>query len=146
MIRFAAEHDIARLVEMGRNFHASSIYSDRVPFSAEALSASLSNFIKSDFAVVLVAEQDGEVSGVIGGVIGPNYLSGMLAASELFWWVEPSARGIGLPLLSAYEDEVVRRGARHSGMIAPTGSGYVEKIYSKRGYQPLEGVFYKEMH
>lgn len=145
MIRFAVEADISRLVEMGRNFHASSIYADRVPFSEESLSSSLASFLKSDSAVILVAEKDGGVSGVIGGVIGVNYLSGLLAASELFWWVEPDARGIGMPLLTAYEDEVSRRGARHSGMICPHGAGYVEKIYSKRGYAPLEGVFYKEM-
>lgn len=145
MIRFAAEHDIGRLVEMGRNFHSSSIYADKVRFNEDALAASLRMFIASDIAVVMVTEQNENVVGVIGGIVGPHYLTGENAASELFWWVEPEHRGVGLPLLGAYEDEIAIRGARYSGMICPVGSGNVEKIYAKRGYEPMETIFYREM-
>ena len=130
---------------MGRHFHESSIYADRVRFNSDALANSLRQFIASDIAVVMVTEQNGNVVGVIGGVVGPHYLTGGKSASELFWWVEPEHRGVGLPLLRAYEDEAQERGAQYSGMICPFGSSNVEKIYSKSGYVPLETIFFKEM-
>lgn len=145
MIRFAVEHDIARLVEMGKRFHASSIYADKIGFDGDTVAQSLRSFISSDIAVVMVAQKFGNVVGAIGGVIGPHFVAGGKAASELFWWVEPEHRGIGLSLLTAYEHEVSSRGASYSGMICPFGSGAVEKIYAKSGYQPMETIFYKEM-
>lgn len=145
MIRFAAEHDIARLVEMGRRFHASSIYADRIGFDAETLIQSLRTFLASEMAVVMVTEQGDKVVGAIGGIVGPHFVAGGKAASELFWWVDPEHRGIGMALLTAYEAECASRGARYSGMICPFGNGTVEKIYAKSGYNPLETIFYKEM-
>jgi GNAT superfamily N-acetyltransferase len=145
MIRFAASHDVGRLVEMGRRFHASSIYADRVKFDADAVGASLEMFIQSSIGLVKVVERAGEIQGAIGGVVAPHFVAGVTAASELFWWVEPEHRGAGMGLLTAYEDEAAHRGARYSGMICPFGNGSVEKIYAKSGYSPLETIHFKEL-
>lgn len=134
------------MVEMARRFHGGSIYASLVGFDAGAVLDGLTALIGSPIGVTLVQEKEGSVVvGAIGGLVGPHFVSGGLAASELFWWVEPEHRGSGVRLLFAYEAEAKRRGATVSSMIAPDGSEDVESIYRRRGYRRAEAYYMKEL-
>lgn len=145
IIRRPLEADIPQIVEMGRRFHAESIYSEMIGFNPEAFASSLAIFIASETMIFFVMEREEEIIGAICGAIGPHYMTGELASSELFWWVTPEARGRGLKLLDAFEREAVARGARIGGMVAPRGSEQLARVYAHKGYAISETVFVRAL-
>lgn len=142
-IRKPTEADIPSIVEMGKRFHAESVYSEMIGFNPEAFARSLAHFIASDVMLFFVLESEGEIIGAICGAVAPHYMTGELAASELFWWVTPEARGYGLKLLDAFEQASIERGAKVGGMVAPRGSEQLARVYAHKGYAMSETVFVK---
>jgi hypothetical protein len=143
LIRPAIVADVPALLDMGVQFHRESIYADLITLDKTVVSRSLAHLTTAEAAVFLVADDVGEVTGAICGVIGPHYMTGTLAASELFWWIAPERRGHGLRLLAAYEDALQKRGVKFSGMIAPRGSELLGRVYDRRGYRVSETVYVK---
>ncbi len=80
---------------------------------------------------------------MIGLVLYPHHLSGEWTAGEVFWWVEPEARGEGLQLMKQAEAWARGRGAAAIQMIAP--STQVGVIYRRYGYAPIETTYSKRL-
>lgn len=75
------------------------------------------NMLTSGIGVFLVYGEP-PFEGAIGGVIYPDYATGDLIASELFWYVMPQSRGVaGVRLLKEFELEVKRKGAKRLMMM-----------------------------
>jgi GNAT superfamily N-acetyltransferase len=136
-IAAALPRDIDVLVEMGREFHASSEYAQVFKFNEDALRATMMSLIVSDFGDILVSTVDGTITGMIGLVVFAHPLCGDLTATELFWWVDPHHRGpSGVRLLRQAENWARERGATKLTMIAPNPR--VELLYRKLGYGKVE--------
>lgn len=142
MTRLATNADIPTLIEMGRHFVAMTAYRDRVVLQADHLRTVGAGLI-ADAAnsAILVSERAGTVTGMLGVTTYPDVFSGVRVAGELFWWVEPSARGDGLRLLRQAEQWASEHGAAYLQMIAPTEQ--VERVYTHGGYEAIERTFRK---
>src|SRR5690348_14746074 len=85
MIREALPTDIDRIVEMGSRSLRDGPYRDEVGDSPKTTAALCQQVLES--GKILVAEEDGNVIGVLGFIVFPHYFSGERTAGELIWYV-----------------------------------------------------------
>ena len=143
MIRRAAVQDIPRLVAMGGRFVASSSYRGRMANDAAAQERLMRWLIDKEDGALFVAEQGGRVTGMIGVAAYMHPWAGEWIAGELFWWVEPEARGPGLALLRCAERWAKAKGCVRMQMIAPNER--VGRAYEALGYAELETSYQKDL-
>jgi GNAT superfamily N-acetyltransferase len=92
--------------------------------------------------VVLVAEDEGRIVGIAGGIFFPLYFNHAHKSGQvLFLYVEPGRRdGLGGKLLAALENAAREAGCQSWIMIAldqvaPEATG---RLYRRRGYRAAE--------
>lgn len=135
-IRPATLAEVPALVAMGQAFRATH-YADTLPDAPDAFAALATTLITSEDGLLLVAGSAAELIGMIGMVLFAHHLSGARTAAEVFWWVDPAARGtIGLRLLAQAEAWAIARGAAQLQMVAPSPA--VGRLYERRGYRLVE--------
>lgn len=144
-IRAATPDDIPRIVAMGRKFWAQTAYRDIV-YCPDSIAESALEMMAAQ--LLIVADIEGMVVGAVGALSAPLYANkSVLAASELYWYVEDEHRdsGVGKLLLTALEDAARACGVTLLGMIA-LDAVEPEKacaIYRRLGYVPGERTFLK---
>lgn len=144
MIRVATFDDVPRLVDLGREFlTGSSRYSGAILLNPDAMGMLASTLIEQPHGLVLVSEEDGEVTGMIGVIATFHPMSGEKVMSEMFWYVTPDKRGQGLKLLFAAEAWARSHGIEKSIMISP--SKKISSLYKRLGYSKLEEQFVKAL-
>lgn len=145
MIRPATEADVSRAVAMGLRFIGSSLYQRVVVPDVAQIEAVVRSVIEHGAA--FVAEDAGQIVGMIGGLVRITEADGQPFLAELAWWVEPRARGlrrIGPALLDALEHWALERGITQVQMVAPAGTK-VGAFYIKCGYTPVETHYAKRV-
>lgn len=129
---------------MGVRFLTSSKYQAHVPPDIEAIRMSLLRMLTSDLCAIWVQEKAGRIIGMLGAYQIEHPFSGELIFAEMFWWVEPEHRGLGLALYRTFERAARQGGARRIQMGAP--SKKVAKIYRRLGFTKLEETYSKELN
>lgn len=142
-IRPAVLADVPRLVAMGEHFIAQTGYQALLPINPAQIDALMRRLLEAEAGALLVLEGPSELVGMFGLYVFAHPISGERVASEVFWWVEPGARGGGLRLLAAAEAWAVAQGAVVFQMIAPTPA--VERVYVRRGYVPVERLYQRRV-
>jgi GNAT superfamily N-acetyltransferase len=142
VIRAATEADIPALVAMGCQFRAQTGYHAVIAESATQM-ATFCRQLLGGLGTILVLEDEGVLVGMIGLHCGPHFLSGEIAAGEVFWWVDPAHRGKGLRLLRAAEAWAREQGATSLQMIAPDAR--VERLYERLGYRAIERTYQRRL-
>jgi len=135
--------DLDAIVAMGQRFRQSTGYQALIPENLPQMRHLAAALIDRPGGVVLVADRAGTLCGLLGLLVYPHYLSGEMVGGELFWWVNPEARGIGLRLLRHAEMFARAHGAAAIQMIAPTPE--VEALYTRLGYQPVERLYQRRL-
>jgi GNAT superfamily N-acetyltransferase len=148
VIRVATTEDFAPLLTMGREFYDASGYSDLVGFDRESLVRTFEQLMQN--GGLFVAEVNGEVVGMVGGMVYPFYFDAdHLTGQEVFWWVMPEHRKgrIGLELLQALEEWAKARGAKSLSMVSldRLNPEQVARMYSAAGYRASEHTFIKRL-
>lgn len=144
-IRTAHEADFPQIMALGRQFYREA-WVNAFAWDDESVIATLQDQLAA--GILLVSEQNGVITGMIGGVLTPLYYNRrVMVASEMFWWVRPSARGDGFPLLDAFEDEAKARGAGLVAMslIETMRAAALSRLYERRGYKLVERSFMKAL-
>lgn len=148
MIRDATTADMARLVEMGRLFHAAADAGDIPAFDPISFQQTATWLIDSPTGALLVIEKDG-VHGMAGALVYPAWFNlACSLAQEVFWWVDPVARGHEATMLRrALEDRMKELGARNLIMVSLAGmrDEAMGRLYRREGYRPMESVFIKRL-
>lgn len=133
------------LIRMGRDFYESTERAGIIPFcpaSAEATARLL-----MDQGIVLVAEFEGYVIGMLGLLLAPSLMNhAYRVASEVMWWVDTDARfsGAGMRLIRAAEREARKAGASEISMVRLDDSPRAaELVYLRLGYRPAEHSYTK---
>ncbi len=144
-IRPATVGDLDAIVAMGEAFLASDDYAGRLAIVPAAMRAFVERVVTGalDHAVVFVADTDGAVVGMLGAAIAAHPYSGEVIGSELFWWMQPEARGGGVRLMQMAERWAAERGARRFQMIAPNDR--VARFYVRCGYHPVEAMYERSL-
>ncbi len=147
MIRRATEADIPAVIEMSRSFYATTAYAALTPMCEKAVSATAGMLI--DSGVLLVAEVDGDLVGMVGLAVMPfTFDHDVTIAAEVVWWVEPDAQGagIGLALLEAVEPACREAGADAIQMMTlATSPPHAAALYERLGYRHSESSFTKRI-
>ncbi len=141
MIRDATHDDIPVMVEMGKRFADAARLEQIAGVDEASLRFTLQHLIDSDNGILLTGE-----GCVAGGMVVPAYWNAHhLTGQELFWWVDPEHRGVGVLLLDALENTAREMGAKSWGMITldairPKATG---RLYERRGYRLTEHAYVK---
>lgn len=129
---------------MGKRFFDASGYAERMEFHFGTAKRMFQILIKDH---VLLVHGDPPI-GMAGAMISPAFFNEKeLYACELFWWVNPEARGVGKELLDALEVAVKERGATHLAMLCLENMEpeKVGQMYARRGYKLVEHSYMKEL-
>lgn len=142
-VRQATQDDVPRIVAMSAKFYRTTSYAGWASFNPDTVHDLASNL--ADNHVMLVAEDAGEVVGMVGLFVAPFMFNGdVTAAYEVVWWVEPEAqgRGAGKALLTAIEPACAARGCRAIQMVHLTNSPpQAAAIYERMGYAHTESSY-----
>jgi GNAT superfamily N-acetyltransferase len=137
--------DLVRLLPLAEEFYAASQFLKK--FDAERFIATWTRLLSERTGVIFLLEQDGIVTGALGGVVYPEPYSGDLVATEFFWFVTESARGGrgGIQLYREFESWARERGAAEIRMVhlLDLMPAKVERFYKHCGFEPIEVHFVK---
>lgn len=143
MIRDATPYDLPTIVRMGEAFHAESAWaSSLAPFDPISFAETCVRIVKNG-GHLLVADEGGEVVGMIGATEVPLYFNHAEAVTqEVFWYVRPDRRtGAGMKLV----DELVKRSeASRAVLVAGMESlrgGAVGAAFARKGFDPVERMY-----
>lgn len=149
MIRHATADDCSKISELGESFFTEAGWQDVAEYRQEDCLKSLQFLATGDAGILLVAEEDGEIVGMAGGLVSPLYFNlSHMTGQELFWWVKPGARGsIGIRLIDALEKAAKDKGCSSWAMIAldKVEPERTANLYARRGYRPSERTFIKRL-
>jgi len=143
MIRRAVASDRDAVVDLGLRFLRETAYAGRIAENVGQMESLADALIGSDRTVIVVAELDGALVGMIGMVANAHHISGEPIAGEVMWWVNPESRGIGVRLLRAAEQWAREQGAVKVHMIAPDAQ--VGELYQRLGYEAIETTYQRSL-
>ncbi len=136
-IRPAQPHDLVQLLEMGRLMHAESPRFRPVPFSTEKAQQLIEQLISRGGA--FVAEVDGALVGMFGGVVFEHFFSTTKMAADVVLYVTPEYRGGSLAarLVHAFERWAIEAGADELVLGVSTGieAERTAGLYERLGYE-----------
>lgn len=143
------EADLAEVAGLGEQFHSQAGWSDIFAYNRDDCERSLAAFLGSPACILLVAEEDGEITGMAAGILSPVYFNhSHLSGEELFWWVSERASQLtGMRLLNALEAEAKERGCSSFQMksIDRLNGERMAKLYARKGYRASEHSFIKRI-
>lgn len=144
MIRKATQHDIPALVELSAQMHVESDFRD-VPFDPEMTTSFFEVIVDGENCTVFVSEnKEGELTGMIGGILNPFQFSLLRKANDLGFYVVPEERKgrAAIKLEEAYRnwafsfEDVVRV---YLGIT--TGFDKIGELYERLGYTCVGGLY-----
>jgi GNAT superfamily N-acetyltransferase len=139
-IRNATLADVPAIVAMSEKFYATTSYCSWAPFGGDTVEQLATNLTNDH--VMLVAESDGQVVGMVGLFVAPFLFNNdITAAYEVVWWVEPNAQGhgAGKALLAAIEPACRDAGCKAIQMVRLASSPpQAAAIYEGAGYPHTE--------
>ncbi len=145
MIRQATIEDLSSIMEMADKFYQNTHYKGIAEFDYNAV-AYLSKIL-IETGVVLVAESDGKLVGVVGLILVPFMFNpSKIGAHEIIWWVDPKHQGsgIGMELLKAVEPACLEMKADYIQMaLLPNSPPKAETLYRVLGYNHSETAYTK---
>ena len=149
-VRRARREDKKAFVRQAEAFFDVSPMSTRVNFDKHGFAKFYDQKLESDTVAFWVVELDGKVVGICGAMIFPLYFSPeTMTAQELFWWIEPEARGTTANKQMMFEMQswAEQAGASQFFMIALENdrSKAMERVYNRNGFTPIERTFTKEL-
>lgn len=144
-VRPATLADVPAVVAMAERFYATTSYAGWAEFNPSTVESLAANLAENH--VMLLAEDDGVVCGMVGLFVAPfMFNAGKVAAYEVVWWVNPEAQGqgAGKALLAAIEPACRAKGADAIQMVHLASSPpQAAEIYARMGYAHTESSWTK---
>jgi GNAT superfamily N-acetyltransferase len=149
-VRRAETLDLPSCLDMTARFHAASPISGVAPFDRDGMAATLREMLANPRAGVWLALVDDAPVGIAGALLYPLYFNPAYeVAQELFWWLNPDARGSGAgeKLFQTLQTWAKDNGASAVFMIALADNRVdkMDSFYKRAGFQPMERTYMKEV-
>lgn len=149
-VRAATAKDLPAYVDRARLFHLASPVRDAIKFDADGYADFYMAALRNPDIGMWLAESDGELVGIAGALLYGIYFSpSTRVAQELWWYLDPAARGTGAgaAMFAYIEQWASLHNAKAIFMIALEDErvGSMVKVYSRAGYFPTERTFMKEI-
>lgn len=145
MIRQATIADLPAMNDVALEFYEES--ESLHGFKIERFTALWTELLNCELGVIFVLD-DGEIEGVIGGMVHPDAYGGDLVAEEFFWFVRKRSRG-GFGAFRLYRS--FKRWAEDNGALSiqmvellDTSTGLGETL-RRMGYKPIEMRYAKSL-
>lgn len=150
MVRNAEEKDLITIVEMGELFHAEAGLDKVASYNRFHTYKMVEELLNAPEGILLVAEKDGEIIGMTGGITYPMYFNqDSISGQEMFWYVEPEYRNgtIGIKMLREMEKQAKERGCDTFTMISEDylNPEALDKMYLKSGYRRYEHTYVRNL-
>jgi len=144
-IRQAVESDLAALAPCAEAFYASS--AKLHDFELGRFVGLWKVLISNGSGAVFVVEKDGLLVGAIGGMVHPEPYSKGTIAQEMFWFVQPFARGGGVLLYRAFEAWAKTKKATElrMGYLVDLMPEKVAHFYERVGFERVEVGYSKRL-
>ena len=147
-VRCAELADLASCLDMTARFHAASPISGVAPFDRDGMAVTLKEMLSNPCAGVWLALRDAAPVGIAGTLLYPLYFNPAYeVAQELFWWLNPEARGSGAgeKLFQRVQDWAKDIGAVAVFMVALDDDrvNKMDRFYKRAGFQPMERTYMK---
>lgn len=124
--------------------HEISAYKE-IPLSPEKARKIIATVVSSPAQFAYVAEDDGEVGGVLLGVVDEWMWSRQKEASDIFFYVNDKCRGSGYFLAKKFVEWADSRSdVKIKGMSVSSGIGDAERIgalYKRLGMKQIGGIY-----
>ena len=146
MIERLPIEDIDLLLPVCKEFVASTKFLKNFDMSTFCKNWEL--YIGSGMGIIFVSkDEQGKITGMIGGCKYPDPNNGELTATEFFWFVSPEHRGHGIKLFKAFEAWAKAQGCKKVIMVhlSDLMPEKVKHVYERFGYQVLETHYVKEV-
>lgn len=148
-VRQAEPDDLDDLIRMARAFHAASCYAATVQMDPRSFAETVAGMATGG-GVVLVAERFGKACGMAAAITYPHWFNkDHLSGQEVFWWVDPEARGTraGFMLMKGLEQWAREAGCKtfHMASTANLAPEKLAKVYERMGYRPQDIYYTKVM-
>lgn len=144
-IRNATLADMPVIVSMSERFYRTLPFVDWFDFSPATVETLTANLVSDH--VMLVAEVEGRVVGMVGLVVIPFiFNTEHRSAHEIVWWVDPEhqGNGTGKALLAAIEPACKEFGAEAIYMVHMANSPpQASALYERLGYEHIESSYAK---
>lgn len=145
-VREARSDDLIDVIRMGRDF---AELADE-PFDRDSAADHFEWILANADAVAFIAiDIEGRPVGICAAIHFPTlWDSSKRLATELWWYVDPKARGngVGTALKDTIESWAKAAGAYRVLMMTLDGIGDgVDQMYLKDGYRPHERSYVKEL-
>lgn len=144
-VRKATLADVPAVVRMSASFYATTSYAGWADFNPDTVEK-LAESLARDH-LLLVADHDGEVVGMVGLYVAPfMFNADKRAAYEVVWWVDPAGRstGAGKALLGAIEPACKEAGCHAIQMVHLANSPpQAAMLYERAGYANTESSYTK---
>lgn len=145
MIRKATQEDVSAIVDLSREFYATTDDAAHVPFCESTVSWLAS--MLADSHIMLVAELDGKVCAMIGAYIAPGMFNASVkAAHEVVWYVAPYARDSGIGGRLLREADKIRKELgcwKFEKATLSTSPPIADEILIRAGFTPSYKSFMK---
>lgn len=129
---------------MSRKFHGEA--GIELPFSPAATMITIDNMTGNEHALMLLAEIEGRIVGVLAASINRHHFTAATVAQELIWYIEHQYRGRGaIKMLSLYEEWAVKAGCEFVTMVGIGSDPFTTKIYERKGFKAQERHFVKRL-
>lgn len=145
MLHLATHDDLPDLLEMTKQFHKASPYSEQ-EYNEDQVIRLIKSFLDGDKAERLIIMY-GSV-GMLAAMTTPMLFNSEKISTDVMWWVDPESRGkAGPALFDAYEFWARKVGCRYiqAALLETEQSDRIEKLYKRRGYKRLERAYLKEV-
>ena len=144
MIRVITPEDKEQVLGLVQMFFKECMEQDGVFYSPEQAGEHFDIFVNNPGTLVLVAEVEGELVGLIAGVASAILFAKELAMQEMIWYVKPTRRRYGLKLLYEFEKRSTELGLQCVLATGFSGSP-VTALYLKKGYRHVQNIFMKRL-
>lgn len=137
LIRPATTEDLPACAELIRSFYAeASIPGELIP---EVFVKNWTQYLDMGIGEIYVAE-NGSLQGAIGGIVGPDPNDGARVAQEMFWYVCPEYRRVGLRLFNTWVEDLRCAGVKRliMGYLEGSMPDKVRKFYDRIGLQRMQ--------
>lgn len=140
--------DVEACVDLARRMHEESDY--RVhPFSEGKVERLLAKFLSMDVLFGTVCEDEAEIVGFMGGMVGEHYFSPVLYATDIALYVVPERRGstAALRMMSLFHAWAAEQGATEirCGVTTGINPATAERFYTRLGYEPSGTLYVKRL-
>lgn len=144
IIRHAALEDVPALVALGRDMHDESPRFRGLPYDETQVTYVGRNLIENEDGLVLVAEHDGQLAGMLAGVAVQHFFCAEFYATDLVFYVVPEHRGssAAFRLLAQWRTHWRSRGVTELvlGVSTEVHPERTMRLYERLGYRRSGGI------